>query len=133
MQQRGAIARTLALGSPALLMDEPFGALDPVNRARLQDLALHVWADASPRRTAVFVTHDIDEALYLSTRILMLGASPGRIIDEIVVPFALPRSRNDVFESAQFQELRTRISARFREDFIARFESEAVFEQAEGI
>jgi NitT/TauT family transport system ATP-binding protein len=133
MQQRGAIARTLALGSPVLLMDEPFGALDPVNRARLQDLALHVWAGATPRRTVVFVTHDIDEALYLSTRILMLGAAPGRIIDEIDIPFALTRARADVFESEQFQELRARISARFRQDFIRQYESSSTVNHAAGI
>ena len=133
MQQRGAIARTLALGSPVLLMDEPFGALDPVNRARLQDLVLDVWGGVSPRRTVVFVTHDIDEALYLSTRILMLGAVPGRIIDEIEIPFSLPRTRSEVFESAQFQDLRARISARFRQDFINQYESASIVSNSGGI
>ncbi len=80
MQQRAAIARALALESPFLLMDEPFGALDPINRAKLQDLLIRVWQTASPRRTIVFVTHDIEEALLLADRIVVLGASPGRII-----------------------------------------------------
>lgn len=133
MQQRGAIARTLALGSPVLLMDEPFGALDPVNRARLQDLVLQVWAGVTPRRTVLFVTHDIEEALYLSTRIVMLGAAPGRIIEQIEVPFSRPRSRTELFDDSQFQKLRCQIAARFRQDFIARYEADSVFSQAEGI
>jgi ABC-type nitrate/sulfonate/bicarbonate transport system ATPase subunit len=61
-------------------MDEPFGALDPVNRARLQDLLLEVWELATPRKTIVFVTHDVDEAIYLGDRLVVLGSAPGRVI-----------------------------------------------------
>jgi len=93
MQQRGAIARTLALGSPVLLMDEPFGALDPVNRAKLQDLVLELCSNANSRKTVVFVTHDIEEALFLADRVVMLGSSPGRIIEEMRVPLGRPRLR----------------------------------------
>jgi len=77
MCQRGAIARALAMGAPVLLMDEPFGALDPVNRTRLQDLLLEVWNSSRPARTIVFVTHDVDEAILLADRVVVLGACQG--------------------------------------------------------
>jgi len=134
MQQRGAIARTLAMGSPVLLMDEPFGALDPVNRARLQDLVLDVWSNASPRKTIVFVTHDIEESLYLADRIIMLGSSPGRIIQELRVPFARPRLRRSLTSSPEYLTLREEIAERFREDTLQRIEAESVVNgDAEGI
>jgi NitT/TauT family transport system ATP-binding protein len=120
MQQRGAIARMLALGSPILLMDEPFGALDPVNRAKLQDLVLEIWA--ATRKTVVFVTHDVEEALYLADRVVMLGSSPGRIIQEITVPFARPRSRR-LFKSHEFTELCEHIDGYFREEMLQRIEA----------
>ena len=122
MQQRGAIARALALGSPVLLMDEPFGALDPINRAKLQDLLLELWA--SPRKTVVFVTHDVEEALYLADRVVVLGSSPGRIIQEIAVPFERPRSRR-LFSSREFIELSERIGQLFREDVLQRIEADS--------
>ena len=134
MQQRGAIARTLALGSPVLLMDEPFGALDPVNRARLQDLVLDVWSNADPRRTVVFVTHDIEEAIYLADRIVILGSSPGRIIQELRVPFARPRVRQTLTRLPEFQALREQIAERFRLDTLERIAAESVVGgDAEGI
>jgi NitT/TauT family transport system ATP-binding protein len=124
MRQRGAIARTLALGSPVLLMDEPFGALDPVGRAKLQDLVLDVWAGATVRKTIVFVTHDVEEALYLADRVVMLGSSPGRVIHELCVPFSRPRTRRVITSSPLFAKLREEIDNRFRQDVIARIESE---------
>jgi len=123
MQQRGAIARALALGSPVLLMDEPFGALDPVNRARLQDVVLEVWA--TPRKTVVFVTHDVEEALYLADRVVMLGSSPGRVIQEIVVPFGRPRLRRELANSPEFVRLCERIEEHFREDILQRIEADS--------
>jgi len=134
MQQRGAIARTLALGSPVLLMDEPFGALDPVNRAKLQDLVLDVWSNANPRKTVVFVTHDIEEAIYLADRVVMLGSSPGHIIQELDVPFARPRLRRTLTSSPEFMALQEQIAERFRQDTLQRIESESVIGgDAEGI
>jgi NitT/TauT family transport system ATP-binding protein len=133
MQQRGAIARTLALGSPVLLMDEPFGALDPVNRARLQDLVLDVWSSSSAT-TVVFVTHDIEEALYLADRVVVLGSSPGRIIHELRVPFPRPRVRRKLAGSPDFQALREQIAERFLQDTLQRIEAESVVSgDAEGI
>jgi NitT/TauT family transport system ATP-binding protein len=134
MQQRGAIARALAVGSPVLLMDEPFGALDPINRTRLQDLLLSVWSSTSPKKTVIFVTHDVDEALYLSDRIVMLGASPGRVIAELDVPFARPRQRRALVNSAEFQQLRRQIDERFHQDVLSRIEETSlVGAEAEGI
>ena len=117
MQQRGAIARALAIGAPVLLMDEPFGALDPVNRSRLQDLLLSVWRNASAdAKTVIFVTHDVDEAILLSDRIVMLGSSPAGIIDEICVDIPRPRSRLSVENTEVFSRLRERIQKRFRDE-----------------
>ena len=134
MQQRGAIARSLALGSPVLLMDEPFGALDPVNRAKLQDLLLSVAFSPQTPKTVVFVTHDIDEALYLSDRVVMLGSSPGRVIQDLPVPFPRPRQRAVLTGSSEFLALRERIAERFRQDIIEQIEAESlVADNAAGI
>ena len=134
MQQRVAIARALALGSPVLLMDEPFGALDPVNRAKLQDLVLDIWANANSKKTVIFITHDIEESLYLADRVVMLGSSPGRIIEELKVPFQRPRIRRDLTGSPEFQVLREQIIERFRLDTLQQIEAESVVNgDAEGI
>ncbi|THF67206.1 ABC transporter ATP-binding protein [Pseudothauera nasutitermitis] len=123
MQQRAAIARALALESPFLLMDEPFGALDPINRAKLQDLLIEVWQGSTPRRTVVFVTHDVDEALLLADRIAVMGATPGRIIAEHSVPFARPRQRAALFKDAGFHRLREEIAEALDADTLAHLEA----------
>ena len=134
MQQRGAIARALALGSPYLLMDEPFGALDPVNRMKLQNLLIQVWRDSSPSKTVVFVTHDVDEALYLGDRVVILGSSPGRIIAEIPVHHSRPRNRAAFFATTEFRELRDQILDYFRLDAIEQLErAERIKSNGEGI
>lgn len=119
MRQRGAIARALALGSPVLLMDEPFGALDALNRARLQDVLLGVWQSTTPRKTILFVTHDIDEALYLGDRVAVLGAAPGRVIADRAVSFDRPRDRRRLFASASFHRLREDIAEALSADTLA--------------
>ncbi|MDR2051094.1 MAG: ABC transporter ATP-binding protein [Deltaproteobacteria bacterium] len=134
MRQRGAIARTLALGSPVLLMDEPFGALDPANRMRLQELLLDVWSCSSPGRTVIFVTHDVDEALLLGDRVIILGASPGRIIGEIKVDFPRPRNAETLFALDSFRELRSEISSYYHRDARRQIAGESIItSRQEGI
>jgi len=90
MQQRVAIARTLAIKPPILLMDEPFGALDAQTRVDMQQMLLNLWAEE--KNTIVFVTHDITEALLLADRIVVFSSSPARVIWDLPVTFARPRS-----------------------------------------
>ena len=105
MQQRVGIARALAPAPSVLLMDEPFGALDAQTRLMMQENLLRIWQDQTP--TVVFVTHDIDEAVFLADRVLIMSASPGRVIDEVVVN--LPRPRDpEMSLSAEFLALKKR-------------------------
>ena len=118
MRQRVAIARALAMGSPLLLMDEPFGALDPINRMKLQDLLIDVWSRAVPRKTVIFVTHDMDEALFLGDRVVILGSFPGRIMAEVTVDTPRPRSRQTYRDAPELQTLRGRILEVLRRDAV---------------
>jgi NitT/TauT family transport system ATP-binding protein len=104
MQQRVAIARALAVNPKILLMDEPFGAIDAKTRVQLQELLLSLWGADRERKTVVFVTHDTDEALLLSDRIVFMG--PKRIEREITVPFERPRSEATFFSNPEYAELR---------------------------
>ena len=88
MQQRVAIARTLAMKPPILLMDEPFGALDAQTRAEMQQLLLDLWAEE--KNTIIFVTHDITEALFLADRIIVFSR-PAQIVEDLAVRFTRPR------------------------------------------
>jgi NitT/TauT family transport system ATP-binding protein len=91
MRQRAALARTFALNSPILLMDEPFGALDAQTKLILERLLLSLWEEGEQRTTVLFVTHDLHEALILSDRVLVFSRSPGRLKADTRVPFRRPR------------------------------------------
>jgi NitT/TauT family transport system ATP-binding protein len=104
MQQRAAIARALVTQPKYLLMDEPFGALDAQTRIQLEDTLLRIWSETP--RTIVFVTHDIDEAIYLSDRVLVLGARPGRVIEDVTIELPRPRHQIETKEDRRFTEYR---------------------------
>jgi NitT/TauT family transport system ATP-binding protein len=89
MRQRVNLARALAVDPAVLLMDEPFASLDAQTREQMQRELLRIWS--ASRKTVVFVTHQIDEAVYLADRVLMLTRRPGRIKEELAVPLARPR------------------------------------------
>lgn len=118
MQQRVAIARALAMNTDILLMDEPFGAIDAKNRANMQEFLLKLWEGngATKKKTVVFVTHDIDEAIFLSDRIIMLSNSPGQIAHEFDVPFARPRTHAALRETDIYVNLRNTLMALFYEE-----------------
>lgn len=111
MQQRVAIARTLALRPQVMLMDEPFGALDAQTRAAMQQLLLSIWEETA--NTILFVTHDVDEAVYLADRIYVMSARPGTIIEEIAVPLSRPREPA-VKQRREFVELQQYVLACLR-------------------
>lgn len=133
MCQRGAIARALAMGAPVLLMDEPFGALDPFNRVRLQDLLIEVWRARQPARTILFVTHDVDEAILLADRVVVLGACPGRVIADRKIPFPRPRSRSQLLLSVPFRALRKEVNELLHGDVLERLAATGLLSPAEGI
>ena len=108
MKQRVAIARALANNPRILLMDEPFGALDAQTRAQMQSYLMQIWRQIDV--TILFITHDLDEAVYLADRILVLGANPGRVLEFIENPVPQPRNPEQ-FQTEPFQALRARLDA----------------------
>lgn len=116
MKQRCAIAQAFSIDPPILLMDEPFGALDAVTRARLQDLVLKLWAQDDPKKTVFFVTHDVDEAMLLANRILVLGQSPSNIIYECTIPEDKRPTRETQFENPEMLKMRTELIRQINRD-----------------
>jgi NitT/TauT family transport system ATP-binding protein len=106
MKQRAAIARAYAVNPSVLLMDEPFGALDALTRVQMQDELLQTWQ--KERRTIVFITHDVDEAVYLASRVAVMSPRPGRISEIIDVPLPYPRDE-ELRLSPEFAEIRARV------------------------
>ena len=116
MQQRTAIARALANDPKILLMDEPFGALDNQTRVLMQELLLGIWE--AERKTVMFVTHDIDEAIFMANRVAVFSARPGRIKADI--PVNLPHPRHyTVKTSPEFMELKARLTEEIRAEALA--------------
>jgi NitT/TauT family transport system ATP-binding protein len=132
MKQRVAIARALAMDTGILLMDEPFGSVDTKNRTVLQELLLRLWEGGSgddtvypveeplpkgERKTVIFVTHDIDEAILMSDRIIMLSGSPGKNYREIDVSFGHPRNRASLVQTTEYTAMRNELISLFFDDF----------------
>ena len=107
MKQRLQIARVLINSPELLLMDEPFGALDFQTRLTMQELVLSLWEAYRP--SVLFITHDVDEAIFLSDTVYVMAARPGRILEAMPVPFAKPREYNSLTSSREFITIRLRI------------------------
>ncbi|UPK38492.1 ABC transporter ATP-binding protein [Bradyrhizobium sp. 186] len=113
MKQRVALARTLAYYPEVLLMDEPFGALDAHTRTRLQNDLLNIWE--RDRKTVLFVTHSVDEAVFLSDKVVMMSKSPGRIRQVIDIDLPRPRRRNELLLDPRYQKYVVDIERMFDE------------------
>ncbi|MGO5065264.1 ABC transporter ATP-binding protein [Clostridium sporogenes] len=107
MRQRAAIARAFAINPPILLMDEPFGALDAVTRAKLQDLTLYLWnSSKKEKKTIIFVTHDVDEALLIAEKIIIMGSYNKGIERIIEIDSKEYRDRRNIYLNSYFLELK---------------------------
>ncbi|MFD0021202.1 ABC transporter ATP-binding protein [Streptomyces sp. NPDC058382] len=106
MKQRCAIARAYAVDPQVLLMDEPFGALDALTRVQLQDQLLRTWSQE--KRTVLFITHDVDEAVYLASRVVVMAARPGRVHRVIDVDLPYPRTE-EIRLSPEFLHIRNKV------------------------
>jgi ABC-type nitrate/sulfonate/bicarbonate transport system ATPase subunit len=111
MQQRTAIARALANDPKILLLDEPFGALDNQTRSLMQELLLAIWE--TDRKTILFVTHDIEEAIFMANRVVVMSARPGRIKAEVAVPIPHPR-KYTVKTTPEFSALKAQLTEEIR-------------------
>ncbi len=122
MQQRTALARALANDPKILLLDEPFGALDNQTRALMQELLLGIWE--ADRKTVLFVTHDIDEAIFMASRVAVMSARPGRL--KSIVPVGLPHPRHYTMKTTpEFSALKARLTEEIRLEAIKAMEAAA--------
>ena len=122
MQQRAALARALAPNPKILLLDEPFGSLDQQTRFIMQELIEGLWN--KEKRTVILVTHDIEEALYLADRVIIMSARPGQIIQEISIDFNRPR-QNTLRNSKRFTNLKLDISEILRNQVLYQWEEKS--------
>ena len=113
MRQRCALARTFCLDSPVMLMDEPFGALDAQTKLQLEDLLLQLWSEH--RRTVVFITHDLAEAVALSDRVVVMSARPGRIIADMRIDLERPRSVRALQKDRHFLDIYAEVWSKLEE------------------
>lgn len=114
MAQRACLARALVGHPEALLLDEPFASLDTFTQAHIQEELVNLWL--SEQFTAVFVTHDIDEAIFLGNKIVLLAGEPANIRDTFIIDMEYPRDRN----APEFKELRRKILERFKNSYLAK-------------
>ena len=122
MKQRCAIAQAFSINPPVLLMDEPFGALDAVTRAKLQEMVLDLWSSLEQRKTVFFVTHDVDEALLLSTRICVLGQAPSKVIYDVKIPEDRKPTRDTLFDDVEMMKLRNELIRYINRDVASHIE-----------
>ena len=122
MKQRCAIAQAFSIDPPVLLMDEPFGALDAVTRATLQDMVLELWSSQEKKKTVFFITHDVDEALLLATRICVLGQSPSNVIYDVSIPLDKKPGRDTLFEDIEMMKLRNELIRQINKDVASHIE-----------
>lgn len=116
MQQRVGLARALALNPSVLLMDEPFGALDAITRRLLQEELLKLWE--IDRKTVIFVTHDLDEAVYLADEVVVLTKRPGRVKARIVVDIDRPRDLSSPNSQSKYERLRNQLWSLIKEEVV---------------
>ena len=114
MQQRVGLARALTMEPEVLLMDEPFASVDAQTREILQEQLLQIWE--THRRTMVFITHSIEEAILLGDRVAVLSTRPGRVKEIIDIPFGHPRNIGEIFSDDRFAELRNRVWNKLRDE-----------------
>jgi NitT/TauT family transport system ATP-binding protein len=123
MQQRVGLARALTMEPDVLLMDEPFASVDAQTREVLQEQLLQIWE--TERRTMIFITHSIEEAILMGDRVAVLSTRPGRVREIVEIPFGHPRRIGDIFEDPRFGELRNRIWSELRSDASAELRQSA--------
>jgi ABC-type nitrate/sulfonate/bicarbonate transport system ATPase subunit len=114
MRQRAAFLRTILTGRDVLLLDEPFGALDALTRLEMQRWLLDVWGTVG--KTVAMITHDVDEAIFLSDRVYVMSPRPGRIVASPRIPFPRPRLYEDLVADGVFAKLKARLLSLLRND-----------------
>jgi NitT/TauT family transport system ATP-binding protein len=124
MKQRVGLARALSVNPSYLFMDEPFGALDPQIREIMQIDLMKLW-DSGTRKTVLFVTHSVDEAVFLSDRVIMFGTQPGRVIADLTISLPRPRWRDEemIKSSAEFVTYRKQIWQLLKQQLVAAIEA----------